>query len=190
MTKEICRECNGPTYRAGRDDDSLYCERESCEVGPFCEECYVTHLAACEIASLRAKLAEAEETIRSNGIDDLWKCVRLAEAQRNQMRERADAAEARVKELEAALRPFAAFEFSPNSVFLNAGPESFVLVVWKDGKETDRGIRMSDFARARALLAPPAETPKPCATCGGTFRAWTEELGTIACPMCRKEGGA
>ena len=75
----------------------------------------------------------------------------------------AKTAEARVAALEGALKPFAEFEFSPNSVFRDAGPESFVLVVWKDGKETDRGIRMSDFDNARALLAP-AEPDHTCST--------------------------
>jgi hypothetical protein len=38
---ERCVECDEPTGRAGRDDDSLYCD--VCGAGPFCEKCYDEH---------------------------------------------------------------------------------------------------------------------------------------------------
>ena len=34
---ERCCICDEPTGRAGRGEDSIYCER--CEAGPFCENC-------------------------------------------------------------------------------------------------------------------------------------------------------
>lgn len=52
---EICSMCDGPTGRSGRLDDSLYCERDGCERGPFCEACHVTHLAECEISRLKSE---------------------------------------------------------------------------------------------------------------------------------------
>ena len=38
---ERCVECDEPTGRAGRDDDSMYCD--VCGAGPFCEGCYDEH---------------------------------------------------------------------------------------------------------------------------------------------------
>ena len=43
---EYCFYCSCPTGRAGRADDSLYCEL--CDAGPFCDECYEEHLVECE----------------------------------------------------------------------------------------------------------------------------------------------
>ncbi len=37
---ERCCSCDEPTGRAGRADDSLYCE---CGAGPFCEDCWDEH---------------------------------------------------------------------------------------------------------------------------------------------------
>ena len=34
---EMCCNCNSPTGKAGRGDDSIYCE---CGDGPFCLDCY------------------------------------------------------------------------------------------------------------------------------------------------------
>lgn len=42
---ELCCECDEPTGRAGKSDDSLYCE--FCEGGPFCEECHGPHVNKC-----------------------------------------------------------------------------------------------------------------------------------------------
>lgn len=42
---ERCVECDEPTGRAGRGDDSLYCGH--CGAGPFCAECHDLHLL-CE----------------------------------------------------------------------------------------------------------------------------------------------
>ena len=41
MTVELCCECGEPTGKAGRGEDSLYCE--ACEAGPYCEECFDFH---------------------------------------------------------------------------------------------------------------------------------------------------
>lgn len=46
--QEHCRVCACPTGRAGRGDDSLYCE--ACDVGPFCEDCWAEHHIAHEEA--------------------------------------------------------------------------------------------------------------------------------------------
>ena len=35
---ERCCICDEPTGGAGKDEDSLYCEK--CDAGPFCEGCY------------------------------------------------------------------------------------------------------------------------------------------------------
>ena len=40
-TLEYCVECGTPTGRAGRGEDSLYCE--SCAVGPLCWPCFEPH---------------------------------------------------------------------------------------------------------------------------------------------------
>ncbi len=37
--KEECHRCGAYTGRAGRGDDSIYCDHE----GPWCEECIKTH---------------------------------------------------------------------------------------------------------------------------------------------------
>jgi len=38
--QEICIACGEATGRAGRGDDSLYCE--TCDKGPYCLECHYT----------------------------------------------------------------------------------------------------------------------------------------------------
>ncbi len=37
---EMCCVCDEPTGRAGKGDDSIYC---NCGAGPFCLECYHGH---------------------------------------------------------------------------------------------------------------------------------------------------
>ena len=37
---ERCCDCDDPTGRAGRADDSLYVETEDDVIGPLCAECY------------------------------------------------------------------------------------------------------------------------------------------------------
>lgn len=41
-TLEHCLACGDPTGRAGRGDDSIYCDQ--CECGPFCEKCIDAHI--------------------------------------------------------------------------------------------------------------------------------------------------
>ena len=40
-TLEYCLACGEPTGRAGRGEDSIYCD--DCGSGPFCEECHEQH---------------------------------------------------------------------------------------------------------------------------------------------------
>ncbi len=42
---EICVVCAEPTERAGRADDSLFCE--VCDGGPFCASCFDEHSVEC-----------------------------------------------------------------------------------------------------------------------------------------------
>lgn len=39
---EYCIKCDQPTGRAGRAEDSLYCDNPDCDKGPYCEDCYTT----------------------------------------------------------------------------------------------------------------------------------------------------
>ena len=49
MSDEYCFECSEPTGRAGKYEDSLYCDECPIEdgqtQGPFCEECFDLHSA-------------------------------------------------------------------------------------------------------------------------------------------------
>jgi len=45
-TLEYCAECGRPTGRAGRKEDSIYCEDRAeagCEAGPLCRKCWCQH---------------------------------------------------------------------------------------------------------------------------------------------------
>ena len=62
---ELCCECNSPTGRAGRGEDSIYYLDG---LGPFCEDCH-DRLGADVIdnlglATLRAQLEEAQQDAR------------------------------------------------------------------------------------------------------------------------------
>lgn len=41
ISLEYCISCGSATDKAGKADDSLYCEH--CDIGPFCETCYAAH---------------------------------------------------------------------------------------------------------------------------------------------------
>jgi len=43
-TLEYCQECDQPTGKAGRDEDSLYCDECWEHDGPFCEQCHTVHI--------------------------------------------------------------------------------------------------------------------------------------------------
>lgn len=45
---EECCVCGSHTGRAGRGDDSIYCD--DCDMGPFCEGCWHQHEAAHDVA--------------------------------------------------------------------------------------------------------------------------------------------
>ena len=65
-TIETCCVCDEPTGRAGRADDSLYCDE--CDVGPFCEECWDDHHKDYnhgEVAGLRRQLAKLQGIVDS-----------------------------------------------------------------------------------------------------------------------------
>ena len=47
MTLERCFICDEPTGKAGRFDDSLYCDL--CGEGPFCEDHFATHKCFIDI---------------------------------------------------------------------------------------------------------------------------------------------
>ena len=47
MNLEHCSECNEPTGRSGRSDDSIFVQYHDKEVGPLCEECRLSHFV-CE----------------------------------------------------------------------------------------------------------------------------------------------
>lgn len=73
MGSELCCECEEPTGRAGRSEDSLYAD----DLGPYCEGCWgdVPYAQAEELATLRAELAaererrEAAERERADAVD-------------------------------------------------------------------------------------------------------------------------
>lgn len=60
---ELCCECDTPTGRAGRAEDSLY----HGDQGPFCEECFETAPEQWlnEATRLRAEKAELAEALRA-----------------------------------------------------------------------------------------------------------------------------
>lgn len=43
----------------------------------------------------------------------------------------------------------------------------------------------ADMLGGRSPVHEVSQPAEPCATCGGTFRLWTEEAGTQPCPVCR-----
>ena len=43
MAEERCINCDEPTGKAGRYEDSHYCSY--CDDGPFCDDCYEDHVA-------------------------------------------------------------------------------------------------------------------------------------------------
>ena len=50
-TYERCDICDELTGRAGKGEDSLYCDE--CDKGPFCSECHDIHRADDRLASAR-----------------------------------------------------------------------------------------------------------------------------------------
>lgn len=60
---EMCVNCDRPTGRAGRGDDSLYCEE--CDEGPFCAECWAEHHNGNTLAArLHDVEAERDKALR------------------------------------------------------------------------------------------------------------------------------
>ena len=73
---ERCSVCDRPTDRAGRHDDSMFCDQ--CDAGPFCEtcclreeECLCPSCATKEIERLHKRIEELkaawEAEVRANG---------------------------------------------------------------------------------------------------------------------------
>ena len=65
---ELCCECDQPTGRAGRGEDSLYAE----DVGPYCVDCWyeLPHKLAAEIERLRMFLTAISSPTQTS--DLLW----------------------------------------------------------------------------------------------------------------------
>ena len=51
---EYCFLCDEPTGRAGRGDDSLYCDE--CDTGPYCSSCFDEHHRGNELAKENKRL--------------------------------------------------------------------------------------------------------------------------------------
>jgi len=59
LTYEYCCDCGCETGKAGRGEDSIYCDL--CDSGPFCEECFDKHRCTQELQKeLAAARAEAD----------------------------------------------------------------------------------------------------------------------------------
>jgi hypothetical protein len=74
---EYCCSCKRPTGRAGKGDDSLYCD--VCGAGPFCEECYDSHIAWCHGRDGRAKARQQREAAQQAVIKAASRVVDCAE---------------------------------------------------------------------------------------------------------------
>ncbi len=61
MTLETCCECDAPTGRAGRGEDSLYAG----DFGPYCGDCWyeVPEMLANEIDRLTSRIVELQGVI-------------------------------------------------------------------------------------------------------------------------------
>jgi len=67
MSIERCYICDEPTGRAGRGEDSLYCDE--CDSGPYCSECWDEHeadghLRGSEVDRLKRIIREQDETVQ------------------------------------------------------------------------------------------------------------------------------
>ena len=67
---ERCYDCDEPTGRAGRGDDSLYCEY--CDKGPFCPDCFNGHSLDCCTAKLATALERLEKLEKDNAVLQLY----------------------------------------------------------------------------------------------------------------------
>lgn len=68
MEYELCFVCGDETGRAGRGDDSIYCDE--CDEGPFCLGCYELHHEQCA-AIAAAVLGEKQDTyLLDTGLDE------------------------------------------------------------------------------------------------------------------------
>ena len=65
LTYEYCCDCGCETGKAGRGEDSIYCDL--CDSGPFCEECFDKHRCTQELQKeLTAARAEADALKKEN----------------------------------------------------------------------------------------------------------------------------
>ena len=65
---EICTECDKPTGRAGRSDDSIFLQYPDKEVGPLCEECRRKHWVCDECGeAVYSKYVTSEELHKGCG---------------------------------------------------------------------------------------------------------------------------
>jgi hypothetical protein len=66
---EMCCKCGDSTGRAGKGEDSLYCD--GCDTGPYCPECWDLHHSADDkLATAERRLAAADELVANNDRDD------------------------------------------------------------------------------------------------------------------------
>ena len=105
MGLELCLDCDEPTGRAGRSDDSMYTPDG---VGPFCEDCFCDGVAMdtreSHITELKAQLAD-QIRLTDQKHDDCNSSLKLAIKlckQREDMERKLKAESARVAELEAS----------------------------------------------------------------------------------------
>ena len=76
MNEETCCVCDAPTGRAGRADDSLYCEAD--DTGPYCDDCYPTRenmeAQRAQLARLQEELERAQQERIVPGVMRCAKC--------------------------------------------------------------------------------------------------------------------
>ena len=77
MSKELCSECDEPTGRAGKHEDSIYIG----SFGPFCEDCVaeqtesIVDCLECRVAELRGlRPTDAEGQAMVLGLTTLEQC--------------------------------------------------------------------------------------------------------------------
>ena len=59
---ELCFVCDEPTGRAGKGEDSLYCDE--CDKGPYCPECFRKHHESdTKVAQLERVATAAKELV-------------------------------------------------------------------------------------------------------------------------------
>jgi len=71
MDYEYCCECEEPTGRAGRHDDSIYIGGPDGEIGPLCEECYSKYTVCDNCGEVITDTKGAYHDVE----DEIWECA-------------------------------------------------------------------------------------------------------------------